>query len=42
VSAMAATRFADCRRGLLTTVKIEGARQAHFQHLPNKALAHFL
>jgi hypothetical protein len=24
----------DCRRGLSTTVKIEGARQAHFQHLP--------
>jgi hypothetical protein len=25
-----------CRRGLSTTVKIEGARQAHFQHLPIK------
>jgi hypothetical protein len=29
-------------RDLSTTVKMEGARQTHFQHLPIKSLAHFL
>jgi hypothetical protein len=31
-------RSVHCRRGLSTTAKIEGARQAHFQHLPISAL----